>query len=141
MGCQLLVQLTQIEQTIDLPHQMIGSNYPIEIKRIKETGLGRSPRPTCAAPTIESKSPVMPTSVMKAVPRDKILPPALGVWVYGCMGMRADDEASSSVAEMSRRMFSPVASQWKSTTIAPTAWPSGCASNSEPLRPDPQPVP
>jgi hypothetical protein len=44
------VQLTQIEQTIDLPHQMIGWNYPIEIKRIKETGLGRSPRPTCAVP-------------------------------------------------------------------------------------------
>jgi hypothetical protein len=35
MGCQLLVQLTQIEQTIDLPHQMIGWNYPIEIQTHK----------------------------------------------------------------------------------------------------------
>ena len=48
---QLLVHPTQIEQTVDLPHQMIGRNHLVEIKRIEKLSLIRLPAaPSCAAP-------------------------------------------------------------------------------------------
>jgi hypothetical protein len=39
------VHPTQIEQTVDLPHQMIGRNHLVEIKRIKELTLSFFPSP------------------------------------------------------------------------------------------------
>jgi hypothetical protein len=45
------VDPTQIEQTVDLPHQMIQWNHIIQIKRNKRTDPERSPAdPSCAAP-------------------------------------------------------------------------------------------
>src|SRR6202521_5066524 len=43
--CQLLVHPTQIEQTVDLPHQMIGRNHLVEIKRIEKLSLSIFPPP------------------------------------------------------------------------------------------------
>ena len=48
---QLLVHPTQIEQTVDLPHQMIGRDHLVEIKRIEKPSLSFFPAaPSCAAP-------------------------------------------------------------------------------------------
>ena len=48
---QLLVHPTQIEQTVDLPLQMIGRNHLVEIKRIEKLSLFLLPAaPSCAAP-------------------------------------------------------------------------------------------
>jgi len=40
---QFLVHPTQIEQTVDLPHQMIGRNHLVEIKRIEKLSLSFFP--------------------------------------------------------------------------------------------------
>jgi hypothetical protein len=37
--CEFLVHPTQVQQTIDLPYQMIRRYAPVEIKRIKELAL------------------------------------------------------------------------------------------------------
>ena len=37
--CEFLVHPTQVQQTIDLPHQMIRRHDLVEIKRIKELAL------------------------------------------------------------------------------------------------------
>src|SRR6202035_1104766 len=42
---QLLVHPTQIEKTVDLPYQMIGRNYFVEIKRIEKLSLSFFPPP------------------------------------------------------------------------------------------------
>src|ERR1700747_2197625 len=42
---QLLVHPTQIEQTVDLPHQMIGRNHFVELKRIEKLSLSFFPPP------------------------------------------------------------------------------------------------
>src|ERR1700742_188307 len=42
---QLLVHPTQIEKTVDLPHQMIGRNHLVEIKRKENLSLSFSPPP------------------------------------------------------------------------------------------------
>src|SRR5436190_12094830 len=42
---QLLVHPAQIEQTVDLPHQMIGRNHLVEIKRIEKLSLSFFPPP------------------------------------------------------------------------------------------------
>src|SRR6185503_4362726 len=49
--CEFLVHPTQVQQTIDLPHQMIRRHDLVEIKRIKELALtALLPIPTCIAP-------------------------------------------------------------------------------------------
>ena len=42
---QLLVHPAQIEQTVDLPHQMIGWDHLVEIKRIEKLSLSIFPPP------------------------------------------------------------------------------------------------
>jgi hypothetical protein len=37
--CQLLMDPTQIEQTVDLPHQMMSWDHPVQVKRIEELSL------------------------------------------------------------------------------------------------------
>src|SRR6476646_4579507 len=51
---QLLVHPAQIEQTVDLPHQMIGRNHLVEIKRIEKLSLPVFP------PTHHAQLPLMP---------------------------------------------------------------------------------
>ena len=57
---QLLVHPTQIEKTVDLPHQMIGRNYLVEIKRIEKLSLSffppshHAPLPPMPSPPTES---------------------------------------------------------------------------------------
>jgi hypothetical protein len=53
---RLLVHPTQIEQTVDLPHQVIGRNYFVELKRIEKLSLSFLPPPHHAP------LPLMPSS-------------------------------------------------------------------------------
>ena len=52
---QFLVHPAQIEQTVDLPHQMIGRNHLVEIKRIEKLSLSVFP------PTHHAPLPLMPS--------------------------------------------------------------------------------
>ena len=75
---QLLVDPTQIEKTVDLPHQMIGWDHLVQIKRIKELTLSVLP-PTHHAPlppmTLSNQrnhgSRVVSTRVLQHNPRKR----------------------------------------------------------------------
>jgi hypothetical protein len=56
VGRKLLVDPTQIENTVNLPNQMIGRHYLVEIKRIEELDL------TAFPPTHHAPLPLMPVS-------------------------------------------------------------------------------
>ena len=59
VGGQLLVHPTQIENTVDLAHQVVGWHDLLEIKRIEELDL------TILPPTHHATLPLMPVSIQR----------------------------------------------------------------------------
>src|SRR5436189_6234478 len=67
-GCQLAVHPAQIEQAVDLPHQMIRRHHLVEIKRIKELAL------TALLPPQHSLPPQMPSQLNGITVRESSQP-------------------------------------------------------------------